>query len=193
MAKQTLTVPPFPPLRWDGYGWTGKVVLPSWAGFQHRRGAYGSVRSRAASDGSARLTVTPEKGDERTPPLPAQARAFQLLLDNERAVSGAVLRAIFAEYPDLRDSYGYDEEEAAELMPEIGRAEELRSLIGLSNVHVLNVTKNRVAYIGFEFGCTWDSEHGLGVMTHRRRVVKVGGADTSFLAWIAERDAASGK
>jgi hypothetical protein len=29
-------------------------------------------------------------------------------------------------------------------------------------------------------------------MTHGTRVVKVGGADTSFLAWIAERDAAKG-
>jgi hypothetical protein len=62
-------------------------------------------------------------------------------------------------------------------------------LIGLSSVHVLSVAKDGIAYIGFEFGCTWDGEHGLGVMTHRDRVIEVGGADTSFLAWIAEQDA----
>jgi hypothetical protein len=164
-------------------------VLPSWAGFQSRRGAYNSVSSRAESDGSARLTVTPEDDEARTLPLPEQVQAFRLLLDNERVVADSILRAIFAEYPGLRDSYCYDDEEAAELMPEIERAEQLRTLIGLSNVHVLNVAKNGVAYIGFEFGCTWDSEDGLGVMTHRDRVVEVGNADTSFLAWIAERDA----
>jgi hypothetical protein len=191
MTQQTLNVPPFPPLQWDGYFWTGEIVLPSWAGFQSRRGAYGSVSSLDESDGRAQLTVTPENDEARTPPLPDQARAFQLLLDNEPAVAGSVLRAVFAEYPRLRDSYCYDDEEAAKLMPELGRAEELRLLMGLSNVHVLNVVKDGLAYIGFEFGCTWDEEHGLGVMTHRDRVVEVGAADTSFLAWVAERDAES--
>ena len=46
--------------------------------------------------------------------------------------------------------------------------------------------------MGFKFGCTWDDEHGLGVMTHRGHVVEVGGADTAFLEWIAEADAESG-
>jgi hypothetical protein len=189
MAKQMLNVPPFPPLDWDDYFWTGKVVLLSWAGFQSRGGAYGAVSSRAKSDGNARLTVTPVNDEERTPPVHAQIRAYQLLLDNEPKVHDSVLLAIFAKYPGMRDSYGYDDEEAAELMPEIERAEQLRMLIGLSNVHVLNVAKDGIAYIGFEFGCTWDGEHGLGVMTHRDRVIEVGGADTSFLAWIAEEDA----
>jgi hypothetical protein len=189
MAKQTLDVPPFPPLQWDDCFWTGEVVLPSWAGFQSRRGAYGSVSSRAKADGSARLTVTPENDDARTPPLPEQVRAFRLLLDHELALGDSALRAIFARYPGMLDAYGYDDEEAAELMPEIEQAEQLRTLIGPSNVHVLSVAKDGIAYIGFEFGCTWDGEHGLGVMTHRDRVVEVGGADTSFLAWVAERDA----
>ncbi len=191
MTKPTLNVPPFPPLRWDDYFWAGEVVLPSWAGFQSRRGAYGAVNSHAASDGSARLTVTSPSGDPPTPPIAEQVRAFGLLRDNEREVADSVLRAIFAAYPGLRDSYGYDEEEAAELMPDIERAEQLRGLMGLSHVHVLNVAKDGVAYIGFEFGCAWDGEHGLGVMTHRDRVVEVGGADTSFLEWIAEQDAES--
>src|SRR5687767_7901733 len=110
MAKQTLSMPPLPALQWDDYFWTGDVVLPSWAGFQCRRGAYGTVSSRAKSDGSARLTVTPENDDASTSPLPEQVRAFQLLLENEPAVGESVLRAIFAEYPGMRDSYGYDDE-----------------------------------------------------------------------------------
>jgi hypothetical protein len=187
--KKTIEIPPFPRLQWDDYFWTGEVVLPSWAGFQSRRGPYGALSSRAESDGSARLTVRPKDEDTRTPPSPEQNQAFRFLLDNEKVVADSVLRAIFAEYPALRDSYGYDDYEAAELMPEIERAEQLRPLVGLSNVHVLNVAKHGIAYIGFEFGCKWDEEHGLGVTTHRDRVVEVGNADTSFLACIAERDA----
>lgn len=189
MPTESFNAPPFPPLQWDKYFWAGEVILPTWAGFQSRRGNYASVSSHAKSDGRVRLTVTPENDEEKTPPLMEQIRAFQLLLENERAVGESVLMAIFAEYPRLCDMYGYDDDEAAELMPKIKRADQLRTLIGLSNVHLLNVAKDGISYIGFEFGCTWDDEHGLGVMTYRNRVVEVGGADTSFLAWIAEADA----
>lgn len=190
MSKQKLNVPPFPPLRWDDFFWTGEVMLRSWSGFQPRSDVYGSIDSRAKSDGRARLAIVADD-DMRMPPRPEQARAFQFLLDNEQAVSSAVLAAVFSEYPSPRDFYGYDEEEAAELMPEIEQAEQLGSLIGLSGIHVLAVAKDGFAYVGFEFGCTWDDEHGLGVITHRDRVVAVGGADASFLAWIARWDAES--
>lgn len=60
---------------------------------------------------------------------------------------------------------------------------------------VLSVEKDGEAYIGFEFGCPWDREHGLGVMTHAGRVVEVGQADTSFNwpreVWEARAEAAA--
>lgn len=45
-------IPPLPPLRWDGYTWTGQQVVPAFAGYQSRRGSYGSQDSREASDGT---------------------------------------------------------------------------------------------------------------------------------------------
>lgn len=192
METQELNLPPFPALRWNTCLWTGTVLLRSWAGFQSRRGAYGSLSAHIESDGSAGLNVIPQDDDARTPPLPEQANAFGYLVDHEQTVSDSIQRAIFSRYPSMRDSYGYSEEEAADLMPEIDGIEKLRSLIGLSNICVLPVAKSGIAYIGFEFGCTWDCEHGLGVMTHKDRVVEVGGADASFLEWIAEDDAAVG-
>jgi hypothetical protein len=50
------------------------------------------------------------------------------------------------------------------------------------------VQKDGIPYAGFEFGCTWDDEHGLGVLMHGTRAVDIGGADTAFLLWIAEQD-----
>ena len=47
-------------------------------------------------------------------------------------------------------------------------------------MHILNVAKEGVAYLGLEFGCEWDQEHGLGVLPHRDRVLEVCQADTSF-------------
>ena len=44
-----------------------------------------------------------------------------------------------------------------------------------------------MAYVGWEFGCTWDDEHGLGVMTHGNPIVNVGAADIAF-GWEAKND-----
>ena len=73
-------------------------------------------------------------------------------------------------------------------MPEVHHADEFRRLMGLSVVHLMNVSKNGVAYVGYEFGCSWDEEHGFGVMTHKDQVIEVGQADSSFLSWVAEKD-----
>jgi hypothetical protein len=191
MAAETLDVPPFPPLRWDKYFWVGEVTLPSWAGFQTRRGPYGAVSSKKPSDGSARLNVTPEDDERRSPPLAAQVAAFRHLLDNEPAVAASILRAAFDRYPAEKAAYAdaYSDEEAAEVLPDIDGPAGLRSLIGLSDVHVLSVAKDGAAYVGFEFGCVWDPEHGFGVMTHLGRVVKVGQADVAFQERAAMRDA----
>lgn len=184
-----LTLPPFPPLEWeDGYAWTGTIVLDAWAGFQSRRGPYGSLSAATASDGAAALNVmTPN--DEKTPPSPAQAAACQYLRDHQEEIRDAVLQAVFAKYPDLQELYGYEGDEASEYLPDIERPEQLRALIGLSNVHIFATAKDGMVYVGLEFGCTWDSEHGLGAMTHTSRVVEIGGADTAILEWIATADA----
>jgi hypothetical protein len=193
MDKTVLNVPPFPPLQGDEFFWMGEVVLRSWRGFQARRRPYGAVSSHLVSDGSTNLTVTPQDEKARLPPTPEQVRAYQYLLDHEKAVRNSVLRAVFDYYPGERDLSDSDEEESEELIPEIERVGDLRRLIGLSNVHVLAVTKNGLSFLGLEFGCAWDREHGLAVMTHKDRVVAVGGAHVSFLEWIAREDAESGK
>jgi len=189
MTDETLNRPPFPPLKWEQYFWVGEVRLPSWTGFQTRRGGYGSVSSDKPSDGTARLSVTPEDDKNRTHPTAEQVAAFRHLIDNEEAVGAAVGRALVNYYPGEKDAYldAYDEDEVEEL-PDISEPGELRSLIGLSSVHVLSVAKYGAAYIGFEFGCVWDDDHGAGVMTHLGRVVATGQADVSFMEWIARQD-----
>lgn len=186
--KKALDLPPFPPLKWDEYFWVGRITLPSWAGFRSGRG-----RSKKLSDGTVRLNVAVDDSeldddDERPPPSAAQVAAMRHLLDNEAAVAEAVLRALFERYPDEKEAYE-DAADEGDTLPEISDPSGLRTLMGLSNVHVLYVKKDDVAYIGFEFECGWEREHGAGAMTHLGRIVEVGQADAAFLEWIAEKDA----
>ncbi len=188
-----LDMPPFPPLKWDGYFWTGRVVLSSWRGYQSRLGAYAARSSAKESDGTVRLSVSPP-GGARQPHSAEQANAWRYLLEHEEAVRDALVAAIFEEYPAIRERL-LDEAE----LPALERPDQLRSHVGLSTVHVLPVARDGAAYVGFEFGCSWDDEHGLGIMTHQGRLVelphlglgKVSGADLASEEWVAEEDVSS--
>ena len=188
--EKSLDIPPFPLLKWDDYYWVGSIFLPAWAGFQARLGSYGAESSTIGSDGSAYLNViTPE--DKQVSPSSQQAAAYQHLIEQQEAIRDAILQIIFTNYHQWQEEYSYKDEDIEEFMPNIERIDQLKPLMGLSTARIFSISKNDLAYVGFEFGCTWDDEHGLGVMTHGNRVVEVGGADTAILEWIAEKDAKS--
>lgn len=172
-----LDLSPFGTLRWTEYDcWEGRTCLPAWAGFQSRGGVYASKDSDAASDGSAVLTVRPHAPTIDRNPSEAQRRALEFQVKNGGEVARSVLIALLPYYREFKQSCGLDDE----LMPPISSPDEFRKMIGLSQVHVHPYFRDGLGYIGLEFGCDWDEEHGLGIMMHGSRVVDIGSADTSF-------------
>lgn len=195
-----------PRLKREGTSWVGNVMLSSWSGFQQRRGPYGSISPRRKRP-TIQIDFQPCGKDEQAQrrPSPEQIAAYSYLVAHESSVTRAVLARILRAYPRLRATYHKDydidarekrvyADELDELfddlrpLPVIKRARDLRRVMGVAWIHVLDVAKDGLAYIGFELGCSWDDEHGAGVMTHKARVVDFGYADTSFLDWIAEKD-----
>lgn len=171
-----------------GFSWRAKCRLPSWSGYLDCSGPYGGVIKGAVSDGAVELVFAPEGRDNR--PLESdELDLIQWFMENEAKVSDAVKAALFDAYPGLTAAYGYTAAEQAELMPPVAAPDEMKRLIGLYAVNIHQTRNGAEPYVGFEFGCTWDTEHGLGVLTHGSRVVEVGGADTAILLWIAEQDA----
>ncbi len=147
------------------------ITLPAWSDF----GARLRRRSTRASD--VRLSVG---GDAVMPDdavvTPAQLAAYDQVFERLDETQQAILRALEADESIQRQM-------AAELP-----GTPLRDAIRLTVVHVLNPQREGEAYVGYQFACGWDDEHELGVMTHRGRVVSIGGGDTAFLSWIAKRD-----
>ena len=168
-------------LRWDDFFWAGETILPAWAGFQKRLGAYCAISGTGSSNGEVRLSISSPTEKTITAPSKAQFNGYRYLLQHGESVRDKVLQAIFDAYPDwkaqLKDFLGDDLEH---LMPTLTTPLELRALIGLSTVHILSEAKDEHAFVGFEFGCTWEEEHGLGVMSHRDQIVAVGAAEDSF-------------
>jgi hypothetical protein len=168
--------------------WTTTVLLPSWKGFQSRKGPYASQDSTIPSDGLIRIIFAPE-GRGTEPLTDLEMSAVRWAIENEASLSKALLTSLINEYPKLQKQYGYSGKEKVELMPDVKSVEDLRKLIGLSSVNVHQVQKDGIPYVGFEFGCIWDEESGLGILMHGTRTVEIGDADTAGLLWIAKEDA----
>ena len=174
-------------IREGEYSWTARTGIASWVGYRDCGGPYGMPATEVQATGQFDIVFAPEGRDDS--PLKLEELAtVEWLLSNEPRISEAVKAAIFAAYPGLRDEYGYSEEELAEFMPELTSSEGLKKLIGLTAIHIHQVAKDGIPYVGFELGCSWDPEHGVGLMMHDTRVVDLGGADSAILLWIAEQD-----
>lgn len=166
----------------------GVVQLPVWAGFQSRQGVYASVDSSNLSDGSVQLHLGGDVVVDHPTISPAQVAAYHFLINQQAQIQDAILTALLSQYKELQALYDYAPEEALQYMPDVSDPAGFKPLIGLSSVYILEVSKDNVAYVGYGFGCAWDDEHGLGVMTHKDRIVEIGGIDSAFLTWVAKQD-----
>ena len=156
----------------DGF-WTGKIELPVW---------------NEIFPNAAEIEVS-VGGDEMTDQiLPIHETALRFLQENQGEILVEILNSLFSYYPQLQEDYGYDEEEKEEFMPDVHDIRDFVGLVTPTQIHLLNVEVEGVGYVGYQFQCSWDEEHELGIMTHKTRVVEIGDEDSAFLSWIAEED-----
>ena len=113
---------------------------------------------------------------------------YEYLINNQKELLKVILKELLVNYPIMQEEYGYDDDELAEYMPNIGDIEGFKSVIQPEGIYILDVEKDGLPYIGFHFKCTWDDEHDYGIMLYKDHVIKMGGADMAFLSWIATED-----
>ena len=158
------------------YFWQADAPLPAWSDFTQ-------------SD-TTPVTFAPEGRDE-TPPLSDEEIALaQWLYDHHAQQKTALLNAVLLAYPEARRQFfdDYDIDENEDDLPTIRSVDGLPLVITLQDINVHQIEKAGMPYVGYQFACKWEEEHGLGVLMHGARVVEIGGAETAFTLWIAERD-----
>ena len=153
------------------------VMLPCWDTFNYKKNQTGIT----LEIGSQNLKDDPIM-------LPAHLRSYHFLLKEQDKIQANILAALFSWYPSLREEFEGQDEAVMATVPPVQDSGAFKNMISLNAIHFHHVFKDDYAYTGYEFTCSWDEEHGLGVMMHNDRVVELGGADCSFLEWIAERD-----
>ncbi|WP_196887400.1 DUF6985 domain-containing protein [Aureivirga sp. CE67] len=166
----------------------GFISFPVWRGFQNRAGFYASKVVGEDVECSYSYGIGGDSIIDFEGPEMYHQNAFDYLIENQEEIKEVLLNALLEEYPDIQSLYGYEGEDKEKWSPDVTDVEEFKKLIGVKRLHFMHVEKDNYAYVGFEFGCEWDDEHGLGIMMHKNRVIKVGGADSAFMNWIAESD-----
>lgn len=191
-----LSVPGLPTLYGPKNGWRvwlTALPLPETARFR-------AAGSPAPSKGYARndLIAAPAEvlaffeNDDGSGEEPASMMisAARWLLANDAAFHRAVRDALLADLPRLQaEQDGIVLPDDAFLLPPQWDEGTLRKLVRLNSVTFHPVAG--APYIGLDFGCAWDDEHGYGMMMAGTEVVQTGGADVGGLSWIAARHAAS--
>jgi hypothetical protein len=155
-VSEPLDLSPFPPLEWDGWEWRGAFQVP-W---------YVSPETPELVVRRDPKKVTEEISDPAAAPRPsaAQQAAFEALLQPDPPLKQPLL-AEFVRY-----------------IPELERPdwESVQAFFELAHVRIFHTSVEDVAYAGFVFNCLqWDYgyEHGVGIVTHKDRVVHFGMAE----------------
>lgn len=154
----------------------GRIYLPEWD-------------DRFGTASPYRLVLSLASCKDRLETLTsAQKAGYDYLVENQGKLADLILSALLKRYPDIQTEYGYEEDEKAGYMPDAADIDALAGLLTPLTIFLHPVVRDDLPYIGVEFDCTWDDEHGFGVMLYGDRVAELGGADTAILTWIARRD-----
>ena len=175
---------------WSDFFWTSSVQLEAWRGYQTRRGPYAIQDVVTPTDGFVKIVISPE-GRDACPLSDSEIATAEWAIAHQAEMQQSFLAALLKYYGGLRPKLlpFLSRHGDPTSMPRVETKDGFRDLIGPSTLNIHPVQKNGLPYIGLELGCSWDIEHGLGVLFHGARVVEIGGADTAILLWIAEKDA----
>jgi hypothetical protein len=171
--------------------WVTALPLPHIARFRGAT-ALATLPGHAKPDRiaeSGEVTVYLENDDgSGDAPEAAMIEAARWLLENDAAFYRAVLDAMLADLPSLRaiENSTVLADDAFRL-PEHWDEATLLPLVRLNNINLYPVPGG--PYMGLDFSCAWEDEHGYGLMMAGTEVVEKGGADVSALSWIAARHA----
>ncbi|MDO5106147.1 hypothetical protein [Capnocytophaga sp.] len=112
------------------------------------------------------------------------------LKENQMPMLNAILGELLKQYPSIQDTYKdfYSKEQKAEFLPDISDIQGFATLLSPTSIFVFSEYQDDIPYLGISFHCMWDSEHGLGVLICKDRVVAIGSAEMAFDTFAVKKD-----
>lgn len=123
-------------------------------------------------------------GREEIPPQPYEIEQAEWIIKHERELHDAFVNYMFKEYPairhDVQETTDISQEEMDRVLPLIDSITELKALILPCHFTICAIEGESVPMIGIGGDCTWEMEHGFGVIMKGLEPLKYGHEDISF-------------
>jgi len=182
----------------DNFTFEGKwenisYQFDAFKGLQSRNGPYTSLDSRQLSDGTVALHIDSELSADFEP-LPIQIDTINWISNNGDLIKKSILSSIQKYYIKLKECYGYDPNDRDHQIwfPPLEKVEDLGKVMGVGNVSISLRCKEGLCVYCLECGCSWDDEHGLGIIMHKDEVLTIGDAGSIMLRGTTELQEYSG-
>lgn len=171
-----------PTLTLGDYSWEGEILLPVWEGWACKaEQIYGG--SGAPSTGAVEVDILSPDDDEAEPTV-EQGQALRDAMEHQAIVQQQIVKAVQSYYAELVERLGkhahrFLSQGGLGLPARFDNAGELKGHLRPSRLHIGNTSRMGSALVGYEFECSWDVEHGLGVLVHDKQVIAVGDSETA--------------
>lgn len=110
------------------------------------------------------------------------------LREHQAELHTPLMAAVKAEYQKAwQDRDAFDPDFVDEILPPIHSDNDLARLIQPLTINIFLAEKAGLHFVGFEFTCSWDEEHGLGILMHQNKVARHGGADVALVESRAKK------
>lgn len=121
------------------------------------------------------------KNEEPVKPCSSQKNVWKEFIEKYPGIYQKILNAVFNYYNELRPKYIQMGSSWAKLMPAIENKNTLENWFTLNSITISWPYDSTDVKLGLSYSCTWDEEHGLGVVVAGNEILKVGGADCAIL------------
>ena len=120
------------------------------------------------------------KDEEKMAPHPSQIDVWKRIVSKDAHYAEIIRNGLFQYYCRIRPQYERAGPEWIANMPIITRKEEIDEFLNLNYIQVFWPYDSKEPKIGFSYACTWDREHGAGIVIKGDEIVDAGSADCLF-------------
>ena len=168
--------------------WKGNIFLPAWKNYIVQDWAeegYVQYTEKLEAISKGLFPIRVENSVSQIEILPYSViTACDLIIENQNTMKEKILQIILEYYQEkieqVATDYNFCSSEIEEFLPKDIDTADLKSMMSLAQVHIHTITKNDIAYIGYEFEYIWEEEHGLGILTLGNEIIEIGSADVAF-------------
>lgn len=121
------------------------------------------------------------KNEQPVAPHFLQIYAWEEFLKKYDSIHSSILNEALKYYISMRSTYVEMEREWIENMPEVSDTKEMEKMISLNYLCVSWPYDEMSVKISLSYSCSWEVEHGLGIVLENNNVKEVGAADCAIL------------